>query len=53
MLAEKKTKKAYGKPKIVSQKIFEQTALACTYSIFSNSQTDLKTNAIACGYNDS
>jgi len=46
-------KKLYEKPQIVSEKIFERTALACNQDPFLNYQTDTKDNSTTCGYNDS
>ena len=46
-------KKRYKKPKIVSGKVFEQAALACSASTFGNLLTNLKQNAEHCGMSSS
>ncbi len=46
-------KKEYTPPRIESEEVLEQAALACNYSLFNNELNNLKDNETTCGYNDS
>lgn len=46
-------RKIYRKPRVVSEKVFEQAALACTYDTLNATYTNLKTTVSACGLNHS
>lgn len=47
------SKRHYEKPVIMTEEIFERTALACNGSAFPNAQWDTKDNSSTCGFNDS
>ena len=46
-------KKGYQKPKIVTEKVFEQAALACAQNQFSNTKINMKVEQTICGYSSS
>ena len=46
-------KKVYTPPRIESEEVLEQAALACNLSPFINTLYNLKDSSGTCGYNDS
>jgi len=50
---ESNVTKVYEKLQIVSEEIFERTALACSTAIFYNTLVNVKYKVNTCDYNDS
>jgi len=42
-------KKTYRRPRVTSERVFEQAALSCVVSSFGNTYTTLKISATTCG----
>jgi len=47
------TKRKYRKPRVASERVFEQAALACSYVAFANVMQHMKSEQQTCGYNSS
>lgn len=52
-MERKSGKRVYQKPKVVSDKVFEQAALACQQLAWPHTRTNLKNNNNTCGWNAS
>ena len=49
-MERKSERKSYVRPKIISEKVFEHAALACSMNPYANAAVNPKTFINACGF---
>jgi len=52
-MSGRRERRSYARPRVVSERVFEQAALACGRGNFHNDTAHLKTAPAYCGYHSS